>query len=324
MSTPSGVPTARRSSSSRGAGETCAAATSPRNPWFELVRVKASGGEPEPITRVNGDGGPPADRPRVVRAGRTNLLSRTEGRAAATPGQGGDSRSRTSSRSDPTAATGAPISSSNTPTSRAVARRPVGRVPEGDNVYLTPFPLGARATTPVKIDKRRGKLPVTQVSKEGGLFPRWRDNDSIEFGSGPRHFIYDVGTKKTDETAITLSVPRRIPKGSIALTNARIITMENKQVIESGTVVVRNGRIACVGQCSTVRHRAGDRREGQDDHPRLRGHARAPPSRARRDPARARLGDGHLPRLRRDDEPRQLDVVAEHLSRRRSWSRRAR
>jgi hypothetical protein len=33
---------------------------------------------------------------------------------------------------------------------------------------------------------------------------------------------------------------------------ARIITLENRKVIEQGTVVVKGGRIACVGECSTA------------------------------------------------------------------------
>ena len=237
---------------SRGAGETFRGRTITRNPWFELVRVKASGGEPEPITRVEGTAG----RRQIVRAsfgpeGRIFFPEQKEERPA-TPGQGGGQQVThlVSVRPDGSDRRTHLIFEY----SDELVPSPDGQwvaFDEGDNIYLTPLPLEGTGTTPVKMDKRKGKLPVTQVSKEGGLFPRWRDNDSIEFGSGPRHFIYHVGTKKTDETAITLSVPRRIPKGSIALTNARIVTLENKQVIESGTIVVTNGRIACVGQCST-------------------------------------------------------------------------
>src|SRR5262249_38478899 len=38
----------------------------------------------------------------------------------------------------------------------------------------------------------------------------------------------------------------------VALTGARIITLDQKRVIPSGTVVVTNGRITCVGQCRTA------------------------------------------------------------------------
>jgi hypothetical protein len=46
-------------------------------------------------------------------------------------------------------------------------------------------------------------------------------------------------------------VPRDVPTGSVALTNARIVTLDHRKVIERGTIVVKGSRIACVGDCST-------------------------------------------------------------------------
>ena len=37
------------------------------------------------------------------------------------------------------------------------------------------------------------------------------------------------------------------PQGSVAFTNARIITMRGEEVIENGTLVVEGNRIAAVG-----------------------------------------------------------------------------
>jgi len=42
-----------------------------------------------------------------------------------------------------------------------------------------------------------------------------------------------------------------VPTGSVALTNARIVTLDHRKVIERGTIVVKGSRIACVGDCST-------------------------------------------------------------------------
>jgi Tol biopolymer transport system component len=246
---------------SRGAGETFRGRTLTRNPWFELARVKASGGEPELITRVEGTAG----RRQIVRAsfgpdGRLFFPEQKDERPA-TPGQGGGQQVThlVSVRPDGSDRRTHLIFEY----SDELVPSPDGKwvaFEEGDNVYLTPLPLEGTGTTPVKLEKRRGKLPVTQVSKEGGLFPRWRGNDTIEFGSGPKHYIYRIDPsaptedgrhKLVSETTIQLSVPRRVPKGSVALTNARVVTLDKKQVIESGTIVVTNGRIACVGQCST-------------------------------------------------------------------------
>jgi Tol biopolymer transport system component/imidazolonepropionase-like amidohydrolase len=49
------------------------------------------------------------------------------------------------------------------------------------------------------------------------------------------------------ETRFVLEAPRDIPEGLIALTNARIITMDGDEVIERGTILVRNNRIEAVG-----------------------------------------------------------------------------
>jgi imidazolonepropionase-like amidohydrolase len=84
------------------------------------------------------------------------------------------------------------------------------------------------------------------------MFPRWRNATTVEYGSGPFYYAYDITTKKADKATITLTVPRKLPSGSIALTNARILTMDNRKVIERGTVVTKGGRLACVGQCGTT------------------------------------------------------------------------
>jgi Tol biopolymer transport system component len=121
---------------------------------------------------------------------------------------------------------------------------------EGDNVYLTPFPLAGPAQgEPPLIDKRRGGFPVRQLTREGGMFPRWRSANTLEYGSGVHHFIYNTDTERVDTTEIRLIVEPRVPQGTVAFTNARIITLRDRQVIENGTLVVQNGRISCVGQC---------------------------------------------------------------------------
>lgn len=120
---------------------------------------------------------------------------------------------------------------------------------ESDNVYVTPFPYAGTGGTAVRIDHARAKLPTTKISTEGGLFPRWRDNNTVEFGSGGRYYRYAVDTKRADTTEIGLQVPRDIPQGSAAFTNARIVTLANRQVV-TGTLVVTGSRITCVGSCT--------------------------------------------------------------------------
>jgi Tol biopolymer transport system component len=123
---------------------------------------------------------------------------------------------------------------------------------EGDNVYVTPMVWGGVGSAIPRIEKRRGQIPVTSLTRDGGLFPHWRTATTLEYGSGALHFVHDVTTGKTDTLTMRLSAPRAVPTGSVALTNARIITMDKRQVIENGTVVVTGSRITCVGTCSTT------------------------------------------------------------------------
>ncbi|MEW5915145.1 MAG: hypothetical protein AB1762_02015, partial [Gemmatimonadota bacterium] len=122
---------------------------------------------------------------------------------------------------------------------------------EGDNVFITPMAYSGTGTEPLRVDKRRGRFPVTQLSTEGGDFPRWRDSLTLEYGSANQYYAYNVATKKTDTVNIRVRVARPIPNGKLALTNARIVTLENRRVIDRGTVLVSGSRIECVGNCET-------------------------------------------------------------------------
>ncbi len=122
---------------------------------------------------------------------------------------------------------------------------------EGDNVYLVPFPFIGTGDEPVEINRRRSQLPVRVVSRDGGLYPRWRGEGSIEYGSAKRHYTYDVQTEETQTTEIHLSVPRRIPAGSVAITGARIVTLGGSGVLDNGSLIVQGSRIACVGNCDS-------------------------------------------------------------------------
>src|SRR5262249_3410147 len=63
---------------------------------------------------------------------------------------------------------------------------------------------------------------------------------------------YHADSEKTDTAEMKLSVPRPLPTGTIALTGARIVTLDNRKVIERGTVLIKGGRIDCVGDCNAA------------------------------------------------------------------------
>lgn len=243
---------------SRGSGETARGRTFDANAWFDLVRVPANGGAPVVITRVDTPDG--TGRAQIVKASfamldadvRMFFHEETLERPNTPPGPNNervfDLKSIRLDGLDERVHLRFPYADEIvvSPDAQWVAFQ------EGDNVYLTGLPLHGTGKDPLKLEKRRGKLFVDTVSKEGGMFPRWRSASIVEYGSGPFYYSYDVNSKKTDKATITLTVPRRMPSGSIALTNARILTMDDRKVIERGTLVTKGGRIACVGQCSTA------------------------------------------------------------------------
>lgn len=121
---------------------------------------------------------------------------------------------------------------------------------EGDNVYVAAMDWGAVAKAPQRVDKRSGA--VTALTRAGGVFPHWRDKTTLEYASGSQYLARDMGTGRTAAITMAVSVPKAQVKGSVAITNVRIITLAHRQVIERGTLLIKNGRIACVGSCDTA------------------------------------------------------------------------
>lgn len=239
----------------RGSGATARGRTVTHNPWWDIVTFPADGGTVTPVHRWALPAGmSPSSRARhsIVQPsfGPDGHIWFPELRR---DGDGdGSVRSVLVSVSPDGGNVQAHIS---LPDADEIVPSPDGQwaaLQEGDNIYLTALPLNMTGGDAVAVEKRRASLPVRQLSTEGGLFPRWVDEGTVEFGSGTRHFRYDVESRVTDTTEITLDVARRIPDGSLALTGARIVTLEGDEVIESGTVVVEGARIACVGTCDTA------------------------------------------------------------------------
>ncbi|HSB53478.1 MAG TPA: amidohydrolase family protein, partial [Gemmatimonadales bacterium] len=62
---------------------------------------------------------------------------------------------------------------------------------------------------------------------------------------------------QADRLDIVIKVPRDVPHASVIFTGARIITMKGDEVIENGTLVVTDNRIACVGAAGACQPPAG-------------------------------------------------------------------
>jgi len=89
-----------------------------------------------------------------------------------------------------------------------------------------------------------------RLGSRGGAYHRWRDRRTVEFMSGRVYSTYDVERGTLTEQEIALRIPRAsTARGTIAFRGAKIVTARGDTVIERGDLVVRNGRIACVGDC---------------------------------------------------------------------------
>lgn len=232
----------------KGSGVTAQGRSLEGNPWYELIRVPVSGGAGAVVVKVKA----PASGGELVAAsfGPEGRLYYPEQK---TEKRGGAEEPVTELLSVRLDGTDRRVHMK-FPYADAASISPAGEwvaFEEGEDVYLTPLPWNGTGAEPPFVDKKKGLFPVKRLSTEGGLLPRWRDARTLEFGSGTRYFQYHVDTGKTDTTPIHLSVPRRLLKGSVALSGARIVTLENRRVIDKGTLVVQGSRVACVGECST-------------------------------------------------------------------------
>ena len=233
-----------------GAGATERGRTLTHNPWWDVVRVPASGGEPQQVARV------------TIPTG-TNPSSFAR-RAILHPTYGPEGRIyfpefRSGSEGSETAVVSVRPDGLDRrvhfalPDADEVVPSPDGRrfaFTEGDNVYVAFVPASGTGGQEYLMDKSRSQFPVKRLSQEGGIFPRWRDAETVEFGSANRYYVHRLGEGTADTVEVNLEVERRIPQGSVAFTNARIITVEpGASVIDTGTLVVDGSRIACVGEC---------------------------------------------------------------------------
>ncbi|MBT8336562.1 MAG: PD40 domain-containing protein, partial [Gemmatimonadetes bacterium] len=233
-----------------GSGATRRGRTMTHNPWWDIATVPASGGAATRVARVSLPAGQ-----NVSSVARRGILAPSwgpEGRIFFPAMRSGGIREG-----------GVVLSSVRPdgldrrehlllPAADEITPSPDGRwvaFQEGDNVYVSPLPWGGTGGEALSLEKRDGELPVRRLSLEGGLFPRWRDATTVEFGSATDYMTYDVETERGDTVGLSLSVDRYLPDGSVAFTGARIVTLEGDEVIESGSVVVDGARITCVGTC---------------------------------------------------------------------------
>ncbi len=126
-------------------------------------------------------------------------------------------------------------------------------------VYIAPIPKTGKT---IELEPNTKSVPVKQVSSEAGYHMHWSaESDKLHWTLGEEYFTVDLkDTFSFVEGApdslpeppstgkhLELDLETYVPEGSIAFTNARIITMQGDTVLENASILVEGNRIAAMG-----------------------------------------------------------------------------
>jgi imidazolonepropionase-like amidohydrolase/Tol biopolymer transport system component len=135
---------------------------------------------------------------------------------------------------------------------------------EGFDAHITPF---VRTGKSVEIGPKMSSMPIATVTRDAGEYIHWSgDSKKLYWSLGPELFSRDLkdafaflegAPEKLPDapekgTSIGFKQAYDIPTGSVAFTNARIITMRGDEVIDNGTIVLDRNRITAIGNNVTV------------------------------------------------------------------------
>ncbi len=132
-------------------------------------------------------------------------------------------------------------------------------------VYVAPMPKAGKG---IDLSADTKAIPVTHVAEDAGINLHWSgDGEKLHWTLGEKYFSVELenafdflnGESDTElplgareGTDIGLEIESDKPSGLLALTGARIITMNGDEVIENGTVLIRDNRIETVGAAGEV------------------------------------------------------------------------
>jgi len=127
-------------------------------------------------------------------------------------------------------------------------------------VYIAPLPETGKT---IDLNAKTTAIPVAQVAKDAGINLHWSaDSKKIHWTLGDEYFTNEIKNRfvflanSPDSIAamdslgikINLKLPSNKPTGILALKGARIITMNGDEVIENGTIIVNENKIANIGK----------------------------------------------------------------------------
>ncbi len=132
-------------------------------------------------------------------------------------------------------------------------------------VYIAPMP---QVGSDINLSANTTAIPVTHVARDAGYNLHWSaDGEKLHWTLGEKYFTVELeeafdflNSETTEELPlgendgidIGLELETDIPSGVVAFTNARIITMNGDEVIDNGTIVVRENRIETIGESGDI------------------------------------------------------------------------
>jgi imidazolonepropionase-like amidohydrolase/Tol biopolymer transport system component len=132
-------------------------------------------------------------------------------------------------------------------------------------VYIAPMP---QVGSDIDLSSGTKAIPVTHVARDAGYNLHWtNDGKELRWTLGEKYYSVDLNDAfdflngdsdddlplgDSEGISIGLELETDIPSGVTAFTNARIITMDGEEVIQNGTLVVRDNRIESVGSSEDV------------------------------------------------------------------------
>jgi Tol biopolymer transport system component/imidazolonepropionase-like amidohydrolase len=225
----------------------------------DLVRGQAFGNDPG-IYWVSADGGKSSliteegSSPRFDKTGERIFLITNEGEKTALISMnllGGDRRVH--------------LTSDN---AQAIVPSPDGQwvaFTERYNSYVAPLPMSGQG---IQIGPTTSDFPVKRLTRDAGMYLHWSgDSKTVYWSLGPELFSRrldetfafvegapDSVSDKPDTSGVYISFMAQSdkPTGSIALIGATIITMHGDEILQNGTIVIDQNRIAAVGPADRV------------------------------------------------------------------------
>ncbi|HEX8184720.1 MAG TPA: amidohydrolase, partial [Blastocatellia bacterium] len=123
-------------------------------------------------------------------------------------------------------------------------------------LYVAPLPQTGKT---LKLSATETIVPVKPISQQSGDWLAWsRDSKSVQWTLGENFYeqsldnvlkqvAKDEKAPEARATKIGFEFDTAKPRGLVALTNARIITMKGDEVIERGSILIEDNRIKAIG-----------------------------------------------------------------------------